>query len=292
LSKGIHLAYVALLIIVGILSGFVLGARGVEYYLTPDKERPFHSDYELLKPTGTYGHGYGIIGSLMIILGVVLYSTRKRVRRFSGLGGIKHYLEFHIFLCLTGPLLVLYHTTFKFGGLVAVSFWSMTAVVLSGLIGRYFYVQIPKGIQGNELSAAEIVAEHQKLAEVLQNQYGISPDILQRLDAIAQPPKPVSAMTLAEVLQFFVLNDLTRRTKLRSAFEIPGREQPSRALVKQLHRLANRRIILTRRIAFLEQFRQIFHYWHVIHLPFSIVMFVILLIHVGVAVAFGYTWIL
>ena len=292
MSKGIHLAYVALLIIVGILSGFVLGARGVEYYLTPDKERPFHSDYELLKPTGTYGHGYGIIGSLMIILGVVLYSTRKRVRRFSGLGGIKHYLEFHIFLCLTGPLLVLYHTTFKFGGLVAVSFWSMTAVVLSGLIGRYFYVQIPKGIQGNELSAAEIVAEHQKLAEVLQNQYGISPDILQRLDAIAQPPKPVSAMTLAEVLQFFVLNDLTRRTKLLSAFEIPGKEQPSRALVKQLHRLANRRIILTRRIAFLEQFRQIFHYWHVIHLPFSIVMFVILLIHVGVAVAFGYTWIL
>ena len=292
MNKGIHRAYIIFLIIVGTLSALIAGARGVGYYWTADKERPFHSDYELLKPTGTYGHGYGVIGSLMITLGVVLYSTRKRVRRFSRLGGINHYLEFHIFLCVTGPLLILFHTTFKFGGLVAVSFWSMTAVVLSGLIGRYFYVQIPKGIQGNELSAAELATEHQKLAEVLQSQYGISPAILQRLDAIARPPKPASGMTLAEVLQFFVLNDLTRRRKLRSAFAVPAEKQPGRALVKQLHRLANRRITLTRRIAFLEQFQQIFHYWHVIHLPFSIVMFVILLIHVGVAIAFGYTWIL
>jgi hypothetical protein len=37
--------------------------------------------------------------------------------------------------------------------------------------------------------------------------------------------------------------------------------------------------------------KQIFHYWHVVHLPFSVIMFVILLIHVAVTVAFGYTWI-
>jgi hypothetical protein len=291
LSKGIHLAFVTLLIGVGVLGGIILGARGLDYYLTADRERPFHSDYDDLKPTGKYGHGYGIIGSLMITTGVVIYSTRKRVRRFAGLGGLKHYLELHIFMCLTGPLLVLYHTTFKFGGLVAVSFWSMTAVVISGLIGRYFYVQIPKGIHGNELSSAELAAENQRLADVLQKQYGIPPEALQRLDVIARPPKPVSSMSLVEVLQFFVLNDLTRRSRLRKAIAISGRGR-TQVLIRHLYKLANRRIMLTRRIAFLEKFRQIFHYWHVIHLPFSIVMFIILIIYVGVAIAFGYTWIM
>lgn len=292
MGKGVHGAFIAFLIAAGILSSLVVGLRGADFYRTADMERPFHSDYDLLKPTGVYGHGYGIIGSLMIAAGVISYSSRKRMRRLSGMGSIRHFLEFHIFLCLTGPVLVLYHTTFKFGGLVAVSFWSMTAVVLSGLIGRYFYVQIPKGIQGNELTAAELAAENQKLADLLQTQYGLSPELLKRIDAIAQPPKPVSAMSLLEVIQFFVLSDLTRRSKLRSAFTVAGNRLSGQTLFRQLFQMANRRIMLTRRIAFLEKFRQIFHYWHVIHLPFSIVMFLILIIHVGVAIAFGYTWIL
>jgi hypothetical protein len=291
LNKTIHAAFLTLLIGIGIISAVVIGLRGGDYYLASDKDKPFHADYELLKPTGLWGHGFGIVGTFMIILGVILYSTRKRVRRFSGVGSVKYFLEFHIFLCLTGPILVLYHTTFKFGGLVAVSFWSMTAVVLSGLIGRYFYGQIPKGIKGNELSIADLNAENQKLAEILQKEYGVRSDILQRIDAIAKPPKDIPTMTLSEVLQFFILNDLTRRSKLRAVFSILEAGQHSRSLVRHLNRLAERRITLVRRIAFLEQFRQIFHYWHVIHLPFSVVMFVILFIHVGVAIAFGYTWI-
>jgi len=282
----------ALLLGIGILSAAVVGLRGGDYYLTQDTDRPFHADYELLKPTGLWGHGFGIVGTLMIITGVLLYSSRKRVRRLSGFGSVKHFLEFHIFLCLTGPVLILYHTTFKFGGLVAVSFWSMTAVVLSGVIGRYFYGQIPKGIKGNELSVTELNAENEKLAEYLRQQYGVRPEVLKRIDAIARPPKEIASMTLPEVIQFFILNDLTRRSKLREVFSTLDAGGRSHSLVRHLFRLAERRIKLVRRIAFLEQFRQIFHYWHVIHLPFTVVMFVILFINVGVAIAFGYTWIL
>jgi len=291
LKKSIHTAFLIALFGTGLLSAAVLGIRGADYYLTSDKERPFHPDYELLKPTGLYGHGYGIVGSLMITIGVVTYSSRKRIRRLYGKGSLRSYLEFHIFLCLLGPILVLYHTTFKFGGLVAVSFWSMTAVVLSGLIGRYFYVQIPKGIHGNELTVSELATENQRLADALEKQYSVPPTFLSRIDAIAKPPKPIAAMSLFDVIKFFIFNDLTRRSQLRSVFASLGRHDRNHALLRQLHVLAARRIALTRRIAFLEQFRQIFHYWHVIHLPFSIVMFVILIIHVGVAVAFGYTWI-
>jgi len=37
--------------------------------------------------------------------------------------------------------------------------------------------------------------------------------------------------------------------------------------------------------------QQLFKYWHVAHLPFAIIMLIILIIHVGVTLTFGYKWI-
>jgi hypothetical protein len=291
MKKSVHAAYLVLLVAVAVLGSALPLIYGWRYYSTPLEERPFHPLYESLKPTGVVGHGYGIVGSLMILVGVVLYSSRKRLRVFAGAGKIKYFLEFHIFLCLLGPILVVYHTTFKIGGLVAVSFWSMAAVVLSGLIGRYFYVQIPKGIQGNELSVGELTAENKKLAEILTTRFGLDADILRRIDAIASPPKDPAKMSMLETINFFVVNDLTRRARLRTVFGRLEQQGHHRHALRALRATAIRRVILTRRIALLQQFRRIFHYWHVVHLPFSIIMVAILLIHVAVAIAFGYTWI-
>ena len=291
MKQTVHTAYVLLLVGVAVLGSALPLLHGWSYYATPLEERPFHPLYESLKPTGLVGHGYGVVGSLMILVGVALYSSRKRLRVFAGIGKVKYFLEFHIFLCLLGPILVVYHTTFKIGGLVAVSFWSMAAVVLSGLIGRYFYVQIPKGIQGNELSVAEMTAENKKLAEVLTTRFGLDADILRRIDAIASPPKDPARMSMMETINFFLVNDLTRRARLRAVFARLERQGHHHHALRALRATATRRIVLTRRIALLQQFRRIFHYWHVVHLPFSIIMVAILLIHVAVAIAFGYTWV-
>lgn len=291
MGKKLHILYVVFLLSAGVLSAVVPGAFGSSYYTSSLEDRPFHPQYEILKPTGFYGHGYGIVGSFMIIFGVILYSSRKRMRSLANTGKIKYFLEFHIFLCLLGPILVLYHTTFKFGGLVAVSFWSMAAVVLSGVVGRYLYVQLPKGIHGNELSVNELSAENAKLFDLLQKEFGLNAEYIKRIDEIAVPRKLATHMGLMETLNFFIVNDLTRRSKLRSLYRVLEERGLQKRVIKHLRTTANRRIILSRRIAFLSQFRTIFHYWHVVHLPFSIVMFVILFVHVGVAIAFGYRWI-
>lgn len=291
MAKDVHKFYVLFLIAAGLLSAIVIGIHGAGYYTTPLEDRPFHPQYSSLKPTGLLGQGYGIIGSLMITVGVILYSSRKRWRALANLGRIKNWLEFHIFLCLLGPILVVYHTTFKFGGLVAVSFWSMAAVVLSGVIGRYFYVQIPKGIHGNELSSQELVAENEKIAQALRRQFGLDANLLTLIDTAALPGKPVAEMGILEVVSFFIVNDLTRRSRLHTLFETLKRRGLQGQVLLRIRDMASRRFMLTRRIAFLQQFKRLFHYWHVVHLPFSIVMFVILSIHVGVAIAFGYTWI-
>jgi len=285
-----HALYTLLLSASFLFATTVIGVRGCAYYATPLDERPFHEQYDRLKPTGIEGHGYGIVGSLMLIVGVGMYSARKRIRAFSHWGKISNYLEFHIFLCLTGPMLIVYHSTFKLGGLVAVSFWSMVAVVASGVVGRYLYVQIPRGIRGNELSVAELEQENKQMGEMLQTQYRLHPVYLRTVDAMALPSRPPSSMSPLEVLDFFFVQSLTRRRKLRRAFqELKHSVDP--AILGNVRRLVRRRITLMRRIAFLGQFRQMFHYWHVVHLPFATIMFVIMFIHVAVAVAFGYAWI-
>ena len=125
MNKSLHTIYVGSFFAVGAAVMVLLAINGYDYYSTPLEERFFDSQHTLLKPSGDWGHGFGIIGTLMMILGVSIYMIRKRVKWFFNLGFLKHWLELHIFLCTVGPILVLYHTAFKFGGIVSVSFWSM-----------------------------------------------------------------------------------------------------------------------------------------------------------------------
>jgi len=290
MADKLHKSFLALLFVVCAGVTLVVAQFGTSYYSEAPDQRPFHPQYDILKPSGPYGHGYGVVGSAMIAFGVAMYSSRKRIRALSGLGKIRYYLEFHIFLCLLGPILVLFHTTFKFGGLVAVSFWSMVAVVLSGIIGRYLYVQIPKGIHGNELSITDLAKENAALSAELSARFGSGSELLRQIDALAIPPTDPARMSVPGMLQFFVVSGLTRGIRLRKLFASLDASVRSHAVTTRMRQLVHHRIILTRRIAFLHQFRRLFYYWHVIHMPFALVMFFILLIHVAVAVAFGYTW--
>lgn len=53
-------------------------------------------------------------------------------------------------------------------------------------------------------------------------------------------------------------------------------------------RLIRERVTLLRRIATLDTSKRLFHLWHVFHRPFVYVMLGIVIVHVGVALYFGY----
>src|SRR5512140_104692 len=114
-----HVLYTLLLTGSFLVATAIIGLRGCSYYSTPLDERPFHAQYDTLKPTGFEGHGYGIVGSALLIVGVGMYSARKRMRALAHWGKIANYLEFHIFLCLAGPMLIVYHSSSKLGERVA-----------------------------------------------------------------------------------------------------------------------------------------------------------------------------
>ena len=81
-----------------------------------------------------------------------------------------------------GPFLILFHTTFKFGGIVAVSFWSMVAVFLSGIIGRYIYLQIPRSIEGQELTLLELEDQKIEMNKQLRQTVTLDESIYELID--------------------------------------------------------------------------------------------------------------
>lgn len=255
-----------------------------DYYLMEYGLRPRHADYKLLKPGGLVSHGFGIIGSLMMLL-LLLYSLRKRTRIFGKLGAISRWLDIHIFFGTIGPLLIILHSTFKLNGIVSVSFWSMVLVALSGFVGRYLYVQIPRTIRGNEMTLGDVEKKNKELGEQLQNLYKIQDHEVKNLEtAIAGSLKSgILGMVFADVFRVFRLHRIEKQ--LRRLKGIP--KNKSKTFIKVLTQKA----LLNRRIMRWEKVHKLFHFWHVFHKPFAVIMYIIMLVHIGVSVWLGYTWI-
>lgn len=291
MSKTLHALYIGLFFIIGGIALTLLIINGFDYYSLPLELRPFSDKHHSLKPSGIIGHGLGIIGTLMMIIGVSTYMIRKRVRKLFTFGYLKHWLEFHIFLCSVGPLLVLFHTAFKFGGIVSISFWSMVIVVLSGVVGRFIYIQVPRSIQGNELTITELNNLDSKLWIKIEKEYQVNSLVLEKIKYfIARYKSDTDSLAkglLILVKDLFRIPLLMRQVKQQLFSE----GIKDKLLLKQVIKSIKSKVLLTRRVELLKTMQKLFRYWHIFHLPFAISMFIIMLIHVTVTIIFGYQWI-
>ena len=288
MSVTAHRIFLGILVAIVFITLVLLIYRGAPYYKLSLEERVYHSEHNALKPSGTLGHGLGIAGSFFMIVGIASYMARKRYRSLSRLGLLKHWLEFHIFLCTLGPLLILFHTSYKFGGLVAVSFWSMVAVFLSGIIGRFIYIRIPRNIEGHELSLNEINGFRTNVAEIARNNYNLDEESYNILTNSIK--KKVDLYHKNPVVRY-IKKHLQDHRSVKLVRDVLKRNKLPDAEIKKILALVKDDIRLNRRIEQLDTMQNLFKYWHVAHLPFAFVMLVIMVIHVGVTVLFGYRWI-
>jgi hypothetical protein len=285
---NLNRALLGILYTLTIIAVIVLIITGGSYWAQGLTQRPYHPLHATLKPGGYIGHGVGILGTIMMLL-LLLYSLRKRVRFMHNLGNIRDWLNYHIWLGITGPLLVIFHTAFKLGGIVAVSFWSMIGVALSGVVGRYIYIQIPRTRSGTELTSRELSDLDQDLLRRLRDEYHLDAPTLMLIQAASGTSKEAGGWA---GLIAWIGADLSLPLRMRS---IRQRMQQNRDLhstqVAAAMKLARQRIKLHRRMSFLAHTQDLLHHWHIIHRPFALVMFIIMTVHVVIAVVFGYRWI-
>jgi hypothetical protein len=257
---------------------------GWSYYTTPLSIRGYAAEHRMLRPSGTVGHLLGVAGTFLLFA-TLAYLARRRMKRLAKTGSVARWLEIHIFCGVFGPILVTFHTSFKFNGVVSVAYWSMLLVMLSGFIGRHLYVRIPKTIRGEELSRSQL---DERAAELKQQLAGTVPSRLrasieeeeQRLLSMATSKQtPLAKMREAAAARF---RTWRLRREIRASIS-------DRRLLHDALALAHERALLLRRLARLEKTRRLFQLWHVFHRPLVWLMFFVFFIHLGVAVYFGYT---
>lgn len=274
MKKAVHNTFIGSMVVITILVTLYLLYTGYTYYNTSLEERFYHSHHNWFKPSGIYGQGLGIIGTVMIAFGVTIYIARKRYNFLAKYIRLKYLLEFHIFLCTLGPILVLFHTAFKFGGIVSIAFWSMVAVVLSGVVGRFIYNEIPKTIEGRIMNMNEVRAMKTNLAVVLHQKFNLESN------------------TIAIVTNLIgEENTSDKKEKLGYLKNVLNRRDLPKAERKTILKMVKDEIKLSKKISRLQTMQNLFKYWHVVHMPFAIIMLVVVAIHVAVTLAFGYKWI-
>ncbi len=273
-----HVLGLAFLVIAAIYAAVFLFFGGRSYYGTALRVRGYAPEHGLLRPSGEAGIAFGIVG-LGLICVTLIYAIRKKLRPKGG--NLKIWLEVHIFCGIVGPALITLHTSFKFNGLISVAYWSMVVVVLSGFVGRYLYVRIPKTLRGVELSAADLEARAAEIRETLFSA-GLPAAELSRLEGRGRAGKPPA---LLPGLLFGDLSGWLRSRRLAHRLRAAG---AAPELVAETVGLVAEREALQRRIGLLGRTKKLFDLWHVLHKPLVYVMLAIAALHVFVAVYFGY----
>lgn len=259
---------------------------GYSYYTTPIAERPHHADYRELRPAGSRGLLFGIIGASMMIL-MLGYTLRKRINGMSRWGALPYWLEAHIYFGVYGPLSIVLHTSFKIQGLVSIAFWSMVCVAVSGVLGRYLYSQIPRNMRGDQMTLDEVRHSRDRLRAALRTDFGLSESAVAHLE---ESRKAGANEGAGRALLRIVILDMKRILGRERRVVIDGRGGQSHRQISQLNDVVKQMTMLDRRIQIWNQMQRLFHYWHVFHKPFAIIMYIVMTIHIVVAVWTGYGW--
>ncbi len=276
----------ALLATVAVVLVVLVGLGGWHYYRLPLAQRGYSPTHKVLGPSGSTGLWLGITGSFLMLV-MQVYSLRKKWKRLGTLGKLPRWLEFHIFCGILGPVLITFHTSFKFNGIVSVAYWSMLLVVASGFVGRYLFVRIPKSIRGQELTYAEVEQQAVALRTSLL-EADLSPALLTQVDAFES--RVIPAKGSEPGWRGIIVGDLKLRFEL-----LRLRRQIRRAGVApaELHRVVNLiadRAVLLRRLGYLKKTKKLFEMWHIFHRPLAYVMLAIVIVHVGTVVYLGYAF--
>ena len=275
----------------------VIGGYGYDYYTLGAAQRPFSPKHDILRPSGTIGIKLGMVGVLMFFL-IYLYPLRKKWGWLGRQGNSRHWLDFHIVLGTTAPIIIAFHSSFKFGNIAGMAFWSMLMVTLSGFVGRYLYSQIPRNLSAAELSMKEIQDKEAALRKELAEQratFGFTVDALYQLPSAADVAKaPAIASLVSMVFIDFKRPFKTSVIRLQQAgfgawlFSFFGFFPTRDHRLERGIRVAKAEAKLSKSVAFLSRTQRIFQLWHVIHRPFSYAFAILAIIHIALALYMGY----
>lgn len=272
-----HMIIIFALVFITALAIFAALRWGWGYYWSAQAVRPQHELHKLFKPSGFIGQGFGLLGGLFCML-TLLYPLRKRWRVLENAGTPRTWFQFHVYFGIAGPLFATLHTTFKFGGLASISYWSMMLVMASGFIGRFLFALLPRNQRGVILSLQEIEAEIKVVQRALAG-------------AGLRDARFVPAEGAASGWRRLFRLIFMRRRELRAWNQKLRARRVPVSITQRILSILSRKFFLESSRLTLDLTTRAFSYWHTLHMPFTYLMFLTLVVHIGLAIFLGYTWI-
>ncbi len=237
------------------------------------------------------GYWLGIIGGTLMVL-LLLYSVRKRVPLLRHLGATRHWFRMHMMLGILGPLTILYHSNFQVGSINSrVALYCTLLVAASGIVGRYFYAQIHNGLYGSSASLRELVKTVKVAKQQTRPGPGLNRAVREPLAALAEDvlrrPESLGTSALAPLmiglrtrLLYWQLNRAAGRNIDELARTSPVIQQHRRRLKRTTRKYLRRRLAEIRKVAQFSFFERLFSLWHIIHVPFFLMMVLSAIVHV------------
>lgn len=227
-------------------------------------------------PGRTISYALGWLGFCIMAL-TNLYIIRKRAAKLQKVGNLQNWLNWHIFFGLLGPTFILFHSNFKVGGLVAISFWSMVVSFLSGVVGRYFYIQLLENKVSLKKDIEDIETRFDAYEKTMEGR--IHPKaILAAKNGAFVMAGGLSGEDLKKtsVWSFLYRSGIGSLRMTMGLPRFPWEGGGNRKLRQHLKRWA----ILRRRLISMHYYQILFGYWRTFHSPFAIWMYVVAVIHI------------
>jgi len=249
------------------------------------------SRLQWFKPNDDLSYWIAVAGGSMM-LALFSYPLRKYVRFMQGLGKVKWWFWTHLFLGIAGPWLILVHSSFHVGSLNAgVALYSMVIVVISGVVGRFIYVRINRGLNGERMSLAELRERAGMVESDARSKLDFSPEVKARLLAFEQHElraspgwlthlRQVTLLPLQQTIAYLRCASVLRRRLREMAAEQGWAPDDLRRRQRRALRLVHRYLDAVVRVAQYSAYERLFALWHLAHLPFVYLLIISAVVHV------------
>jgi len=245
----------------------------------------------LYKAGDDIGYNLGLVGGLMM-LSLLFYPLRKRARFMDRLGPMRYWFRYHMVAGIAGPSLVIFHSTFQIDSMNSrVALYAMLLVAISGIVGRFLYRHIHKGMDGQHLTMQDAENDLRACTEDVRTVFSDYPQIEDRLKAFRSYAFADVSGLSGRFWRFATLKFKGHRLS-RSV-----REQLQQAMKKAKadKRLTRNLRIITYRLARekadayvdavceasqLSSWERMFSLWHVVHVPFLYLLLISGIVHV------------
>jgi hypothetical protein len=237
------------------------------------------------------GYWVGVAGGIAMLL-LFAYPLRKKVGFMQKWGPLKYWFAMHMVLGIAGPLLILLHSTFKVGSLNAtVALTCMLIAATSGIVGRFLYRHVHRGLLGEKSSLRGLQAAMGFEHAAVKTRFHFAPAVEERLLAFEAECLKGDGSWHTQLHRIFVLpwrqwsvyrscrRDLDR-VLLQYARERQWRRADLNARRGRARELMRNYLASVVRVAQFSAYERLFALWHVLHVPFVYIMLASSVVHV------------